>query len=207
MTKKIVVPGELIGENSRALGEHVYKLDNKVYSDSVGIVNENESRVDVVPLSGVYKPKQNDFVIGVVLEEKATGYVVDINSFYPLYLSKKDVYKPVRSKAVISARVYKVNEVNEVILSDVREFQGGEIIDVTPVKVPRIIGKSESMLKVLKDNTGASIFVGRNGRVWMKGENLDLVTKGIRMIEKLSHTSNLTNKVDEFLKGELNGRK
>jgi len=73
---------------------------------------------------------------------------------------------------------------------------------VTPVKVPRLIGKNGSMLQVLKDGTGSNILVGRNGRVWVKDGNTRLLKRAIQKIEDESHLSNLTNSVKEFLEKE-----
>jgi exosome complex component RRP4 len=91
---------------------------------------------------------------------------------------------------------------NEVDLARPRIFFGGEIISVSPVKVPRIIGKNGSMLEVLKKGTGSNVMVGRNGRIWVKGGNIPLLVKAIEKIETEAHLNNLTNRVGEFLDAE-----
>ncbi|MCR4369317.1 MAG: hypothetical protein NUV67_05425, partial [archaeon] len=50
-----------------------------------------------------------------------------------------------------------------------------------------------------KDGTGSSIIVGRNGRVWAKGGNLDLLRKAIEKIEAEAHMEHLTNRMEEFI--------
>ena len=74
------------------------------------------------------------------------------------------------------------------------------MIEVSPAKVPRIIGKNGSMLKVLMDGSGSNLIVGRNGWVWAKGGNVQLFIEAVELIERESHLSNLTNRVAAFLK-------
>lgn len=200
--KKIVVPGEQIETSAKVLGDHVYKVNDKIYSDSLGIVSDSTSRVEVVPLAGCYIPKMNDFIIGVIIEERPNGYIMDVNGAYPVFINKKDLRNDLKIKTIASAKVFKINEVGEISVSEVREFLGGDILTVSPVKVPRIIGKNESMLKILKDNTQMSIYVGKNGYLWIKGENSEKLISAIEMIASLAHTSNLTNKIEAYLKGD-----
>ena len=62
-----------------------------------------------------------------------------------------------------------------------------------------IIGKNGSMLEVLRRGTNSNFVVGRNGRVWAKGGNTQLLFKAIKKIEDEAHLSNLTNKMSDFL--------
>ncbi|MFH1255713.1 MAG: exosome complex protein Rrp4 [Candidatus Diapherotrites archaeon] len=197
--KKIVVPGELVTEERKRAGSHVYMQEGKIYSDVLGLVNESASEASVVPLEGCYMPLEGDVIIGVIVAEKFSGYNANINSFYPAFISKKELRDPLRNGNVLSAQVMKVNELNEVDLSRPRVFFGGEIISVSPVKVPRIIGKNGSMLEVLKNGTGCNLMVGRNGRIWVKGGNIPLLVQAIDKIEREAHLDNLTNRMAAFL--------
>ncbi len=199
MVKRIVIPGELVTEERKKLGSHVFVRDGKIYSDSMGLVNDEADYASVVPLEGKYLPMVNDVVIGVITGEKFSGYTVDINSFYPSFVSKKELREVLKPGSVVSAKILKVNELNEVDLGSVRLFFGGEIIQVSPVKVPRLIGKEGSMLNVIREGTGSNIIVGRNGRVWAKGGNLDLLRKAVQKIDDEAHLDNLTNRVSGFL--------
>lgn len=198
--KKIVIPGDLITEERKRLGSHVFIENGKIYSDVVGITETSAPSASVIPLRGKYLPMQDDLVVGVVIGEKFSGYTVEINSFYNSFISKKEIREQLNPGSVISAKTASVNEVNEVELADVRIFYGGEVIKVSPVKVPRLIGKSGSMLNVLKEGTGCSLIVGRNGLVWIKGGDIALAVSAIRKIENEAHLSNLTNKIEAFLK-------
>lgn len=198
--KKIVVPGELLTEERKKLGQHVFVQNGKVYSDALGITYPSSSVAYVVPLSGRYLPQRDDLLVGIVKQETMKGYMVDINSIYPCYLAADKVRDKLSIGSVISAKVDSVNEMNEADLFDVRVFYGGEVIQVTPSKVPRVIGKNGSMLTVLKEGTGCNLLVGRNGWVWVKGGDSKMLSDALRLIESEAHKDNLTVKVEEFLK-------
>jgi exosome complex component RRP4 len=205
--KNIVIPGELITEERKRLGQNVFVENGKVYSNSLGIVNPESDSASVVALRGKYVPRRNDIVVGLVLQETFNGYILEINSFYNCFLQKDALPRDfsrqsLKRGTVISAKVVDVDEINEASLDDGRVFFGGKILEITPVKIPRIIGKQGSMLAVIKEETGCNILAGRNGRIWVKNGNVDLAIKGIRMIEENSHKSNLTNDVQAYLKKE-----
>ncbi len=198
--KKIVVPGDLITDERKKLGQHVFVENGKVYSDTLGISYPDSSVAYVVPLHGNYIPQRDDLVIGVVSRETVKGYMVNINSIYESYIPEDSVRDRLKRGSIVSAKVGDVNELNEADLFDVRVFYGGEIISVPPTKIPRLIGKNGSMLNVLKNGTGCSLLAGRNGWVWVKGGDAMLLTDAVRLIEKEAHLDNLTTKVEEFLK-------
>ena len=59
------------------------------------------------------------------------------------------------------------------------------------------------MLATLKKYTNCWIFVGQNGRIWIKGEDekVNLLIKAIRKIEKEAHTFGLTQRIIKMLGG------
>jgi exosome complex component RRP4 len=87
------------------------------------------------------------------------------------------------------------------------KIKGGQIINVEPSKVPRIIGKKGSMISLLKKYTKCRIFVGQNGRIWVDGDDdgIKKVSKTIDMIENEALSYGLTNKIEELLKKEAKG--
>ncbi|PIN85411.1 MAG: hypothetical protein COV47_02305 [Candidatus Diapherotrites archaeon CG11_big_fil_rev_8_21_14_0_20_37_9] len=199
MAKRLVVPGELVTEERKKLGSHVYISEGKIYSDSIGLVDDESNFASVVPLEGKYLPQVNDLVLGVISSEKFAGYVVDINSFYPSFISKKELREMLKPGSVVSAKVLKVNELNEVDLGSIRTFFGGEILTISPVKIPRVIGRDCSMLNVLKAGTKSNLIVGKNGWIWAKGGDTDLLKKAIDKIGAEAHMSNLTQRMSDFL--------
>ena len=195
----IVIPGQLVSEERKKAGDHVFVREGKMYSDALGILYDAPDVVFVVPLSGKYLPRSGDLIIGIIRGEKFALYEVEINSLYSSILLKRDLPENYRLGAVISAKIGRVNEMNEADVEFPRMFFGGEVIQVSPVKVPRIIGKNGSMLAVLKEGTGTNFMIGRNGYVWMKDGNIPLAIKAIEKIEREAHAHNLTHAMEEFL--------
>jgi exosome complex component RRP4 len=140
---------------------------------------------------------------------------VDINSPYPSTLHVNQVPWNVEfgetanylcTGDAIIAKTIMVDETRKIEISmdekGSRKIEDGTIIEVQPSKVPRVIGKSGSMISLLKKYSNCWIFVGQNGRIWIKGdqEKVALVTKAVRTIEKEAHTMGLTNRTEELLK-------
>ncbi|MCH7902423.1 hypothetical protein IIC68_01590 [archaeon] len=197
--KRLIIPGELVTEERKKLGSHVFVREGKIYSDSIGLVNDESDFASVVPLEGKYMPRVGDLVIGIIGEEKFSVYMVDVNSFYKTVVSKRDLREPLKAGSVVSAKISKVTELNEIDLQNPRVLFGGQIIDVNPVKIPRIIGREASMLNIIKDGTKSNIIVGRNGRLWAKGGDLELLKKVVQKIQDEAHLENLTNKIQDYL--------
>ncbi|MCX8190244.1 MAG: KH domain-containing protein [Candidatus Diapherotrites archaeon] len=201
MEYKVVVPGELISESRLKLGQHVFIENGKIYAETVGIARTDKGIARVVALQGRYIPKIGDLVIGVVVSEEYSVYAVDVNSFYYSFIPKEEIRVLLRKGNIISAKVSKINEINEISLTNVRVLYGGEILLVEPTKVPRIIGKNASMIKLLQNSTRCSIIVGMNGILWAKGteQGIELLKKALDKIERESHLGNLTLKIQKML--------
>ena len=211
--RQIVIPGEALPDD-RA-GKNVYTKDGKNYSTVVGIVNQVNGYVNVVPLKGVYNPKVGDSVIGTVKDIASSLWVIDINSPYSALLTlsegvnefvdltKSDLTKYYDYGDVIFGKISSVTKTKTVFMSmkqrGARKLVGGRIIKVTPSKVPRIIGKGGSMVEMIKKKTNTHIVVGQNGIVWIKGEKRERAIEAIIQIEKYSHMEGLTNYISEFL--------
>ncbi|MFQ5976358.1 MAG: KH domain-containing protein, partial [Candidatus Hydrothermarchaeales archaeon] len=75
------------------------------------------------------------------------------------------------------------------------------ILEISPAKVPRVIGKKNSMISMIKRETGCQIVVGQNGKVWVDGkeESVNIVAETIKKIEKEAHTPGLTNRVKDMI--------
>jgi len=202
MEGKLVIPGELIADKRMKLGPHVFVENGKIYSDVVGLAKIDRGIARVVPLQGKYMPKAGDVVIGIVVSEEYSYYIIDINSFYYSFVPKEEIRIPLRKGTIVSAKIVKVDEINAATLSNIRVFRGGEVLTISPVKVPRVIGKNASMLNLLKRGTACSLMVGMNGRIWAKGGNIELLKKALAKIERESHLSNLTLRIQKMLEKE-----
>ena len=219
MERKIVIPGTPVGSaDQHKPGRGTFKEGNMIYSNLLGILEERSEYLNVISLSGVYDPVEGDTVIGIVEEASKRNWLLDINAPYPALLRVDEVpwrveygetAKYINTGEVIVANVAFVNEARNIELSmrgnHSKKVDEGIIVDVQPSKVPRVIGKNGSMVALLREHTGCWIFVGQNGRVWIKGDDdkMSLLEAAINKIEREAHTSGLTNKIEEFLKREV----
>lgn len=216
MDKKLAVPGDFLSDDANLADEGTYVEDGKVFSSVFGVASF-KNRIRVVPLSGKYIPRPGDMVIGIVTEVSFSNWIVDIRSPYegllhisefPRRIESADMSRYLTVGDSITALVKDVdaNMKVELTLNDQRsrQIKEGRIIEVTPSKVPRLIGKSGSMIAMLKNETKCNIFIGQNGRIWLTGrdKDLDLAVKAISKIERESHTSGLTDRIIKFLKEE-----
>ncbi len=216
MDKKLVIPGEFLSDDANLADEGTYVEEGKVFSSVFGIASL-KNHVRVVPLSGKYIPRQGDMIIGIITEVTFSNWIVDIRSPYdgllhisefPRRIDNTDMSKYLKVGDAIITLVTDVDPSMkvELTLNDqrLRHIKEGRIIDVTPSKVPRLIGRSGSMIAMLKNETNCNIFIGQNGRVWITGKDkdLELAVKAILKIEKESHVSGLTDRLTRFLKEE-----
>ncbi|MCK4497651.1 RNA-binding protein [Candidatus Bathyarchaeota archaeon] len=222
--RQLVAPGDLLAEGNYFAGENTFKNEEKVYSTSIGLVEFQERRVFVVALKAFYVPRVEDIVIGGVIDVTIGGWIVDINSPYPALLRASDVmersYRPQRNNLtsifdigdILIAKIVSYDRTRDPLLtvreSDLGKVTRGQIVEIVPSKIPRLIGKKGSMITTIKSETGCHIVIGQNGRVLVSGktvENEQLAIMAIQKVEEESHTSGLTNRVAELLK-ERSGR-
>ncbi|HEY9204627.1 MAG TPA: exosome complex RNA-binding protein Rrp4 [Candidatus Methanoperedens sp.] len=220
MDKKLVIPGEFLSDNAELADEGTYVEEGKVFSSVFGIASV-KNHIRVVPLSGKYIPRRGDLIIGTITEVAFSNWIVDIRSPYegllhisefPRRIESADMSKYLKVGDSIMALVKDVDAKMkvELTLNDQRSkpIRDGRIIEVTPSKVPRLIGRSGSMIAMLKNETSCSIFIGQNGRVWITGKDkgMDLAVRAVLKIERETHISGLTDRIAGFLK-EQKGEK
>lgn len=198
--KRIVLPGELLLDKVTKLGTNVFTKDNNVYSSVLGIYNGSNDYISVIPLNGPYVPEINDAIVCVVKNVTNNGYIVDVNSHTNCFLPKSLITRELKIGQILFARVKAVvdNDVTE--LDNVNILPLGNIISVSSVKIPRIIGKNDSMLNVLKTHTQSNILVGKNGWIWFISKKENLLKNAINTIIENSQKSNLTNTIETYLK-------
>ncbi len=214
--REIVIPSQLLGDvKNKKAGRGTFVEKGKIYAEVLGILNANSNYINVVPLKGRYDPIENDFVIGIVEEPMASSWLVNINAAYPALLHVNEVpwdvdfgetERYLNHGDSLMAKVLQVDQEKklQITLNDrnLYKIKGGQIIEVEPSKVPRIIGKKGSMITLLKKYTKCRIFVGQNGRIWIDGDEdgIKKVTDTIKMIEDESLAYGLTNRIEELLK-------
>ena len=198
--KRIVIPGELITDQRKKVGENVYIHENQIHSSVLGLLNETDDFVSIVPLNGPYIPQENDPVVCVVRNVTANGYIIDVNSHSDCFFPKSMITRELKIGQMLFARVKGVDGVEVSELDNINILPDGLIYPVSSVKIPRIIGKNDSMLNILKKYTSSNILVGRNGWIWYVSKNGILLEKALSLIVDNSQKSNLTNTIEEYLK-------
>lgn len=211
--KQVVLPGDLVAEDPTLAGEGTYVEGEKVFSLHHGIV-ESKDGVRVIPLNGRYLPMPGDTVIGLVTDVQFSGWRVDIGGPVSAFLKPEDHFarverggldKHLRPGDLLLGRVARVAPdmkidltLNEPDLTVIRE---GQVIEVDPSRVRRIIGRGGSMIRLLKRKYKCNIVVATNGRVWVRGPDSEVegALKTLRLIEAEAHTSGLTNRIATLL--------
>lgn len=216
--KHVVIPGDTLAEGMDFLpGKGAYREGDHILSSRLGLMNVNGRIVNVIPLSGRYVPRRDDVVIGFIKDMSYSSWFVDVGYAYEASLSMKDATADFIERGsslsdyfavgeVILTRVSNVTKEGNIDLTmkgpGLRKLTGGKILEITSSKIPRVVGKQGSMISLIKDKTGCSIFAGQNGRIWIRGpspESEKVATDAILLINEKAHTSGLTERVGEFL--------
>ncbi len=216
--RELIIPGEVVSEESGKLpGENTFKEGEKILSNRYGIVESSGKLVKVIPVSGVFVPRRGNVVIAQVVDISFNGWISDIDtahsSFLPVaevpkYLDKTQLTEFLDIGEFYTAKIKSVKTKGVDLTLDGRglgKLEGGMIMKINPHKVPRVIGKEGSMIKIIKDETNCRITVGQNGIIWIKGEEVEdeiLTKKALLFITEKSLESGLTDKVQKFLKEE-----
>ena len=223
--KQLVTPGEPLAEGDFLAGENTYKEANRVYASRIGLADVDNKKVNVVALRAFYLPKVGDIVIGTVSEVGFNGWTIDIEAPYSALLRASEVlsrqFKPqsdelsqvLNTGDLIVAKIASYDRSHDPQLAvsepGLGKITRGQIMRVTPTKIPRVIGKKGSMISTIKQETDCQIILGVNGVILVTGKNRedeDLAMMAIRKIEEESHISGLTDRITQLLKEEKTKR-
>lgn len=221
--REIVIPGEIIKSGEDILpGEGTKREGKNIVAVKFGLKDEQDRLVKVIPLSGIYVPRRGNLVIGRVSDISFNGWMMDINapynSFLPLmecprFFRTDDLSEYFDIGDMIACKIESIKRKGVDLTikgKGLGKLEGGMIIAINSNKVPRVIGKEGSMIKIIKDATGCDITVGQNGIVWVRGEKVDnelLAKESIFFIANHSFINGLTDKVKEFLDNKLGEKK
>jgi len=214
--RQVVIPGQILGEfPTFKPGRGTFVENQKIYAERLGVLNIQDTFINIIPLKGRYDPIVGDFVIGVVEEASASHWMVDINAPYPAMLHVHEVpweiefadtEKYLNTGDTILAKVLTIDESKklQITLNDRNLFKlkGGHLIEFEPSVYRRIMGKKYSMIEIIQKYTRCRIKVGKNGRIWIDGdaEGIERVAQAISKIESEAITFGLTDRIEELLK-------
>jgi exosome complex component RRP4 len=228
--RKLVTPGDLLGEGDYVPGFNTYKKENKIYATRIGLTDYEGKQINVVALKAFYIPAVGDLVLGKVVDVGFTGWEVDILAPYFATLRASDTIG--RSFNLMRDDLPSIFDVGDQILCEVAAYdrtrdplltvrkrglgkiKEGQIIRIIPAKIPRIIGKKGSMISLIKKWTDCMITVSQNGQILIRGKSPEdeaLAIKTIRKVEQEAHTNGLTDRITVMLQKERrveeNGKK
>lgn len=219
--KDLVTPGDLLAEGDYTVGDNVYTEGDKIYAAKVGLVDQENRKVYVVALNSFYVPFVGDLVIGKVVEVGFGNWTIDIKAPYLATLRASDTLnRPFNPQRDDLPSVFDVGDLILAVIVDydrtrnplltvrklgLGKITRGQIGEVTPSKIPRVIGRKGSMVNMLKKETGCQITVGQNGLILVRGKTIEgekLALMAIRKIEQEAHISGLTERVTEMIQKE-----
>ena len=221
--RKYVIPGDVVTTGPFRPEQNVILEGNKIISTSIGISEIYDDSVKVIPLTGKYIPKINDLVIGKVISHTSLSWELDINSCYVGFLPAQDVFgrdfsahadeltSKLKTGDLVAARIANFDRTRDPLVTisdrDLGKIDSGDLVKISPSKIPRLIGKRGTMIQTIEMATNAAITIGQNGWVVVlceSTEGLLKAKKAIQMIDEKAHVANLTDQVKEMLesKGE-----
>jgi len=223
ITRKQVIPGDVIASGDYRYGSYIEKRGSDYIALRIGLGEVSSEGVKLIPLTGPYLPHVDDQVVGKVIDMSGFGWEIDINSSFFGYLPASFVFGRDFSPAThdLSSKF----KVGDLLLCKIEAFDRsrdpqisirgpglgkvpkGEIVKISPTKVPRLIGRKGYMVNMISAQTGCELKVGQNGLVVVSGppEGILKAANAIKMIEEEAHLADLTTKVQNFLGAEAQG--
>jgi len=214
--REITIPGEKIVSGKEYLpGDGTRRENDDIVAGRFGLADISGRLVRVIPLSGIFMPRLGNVIIGRVVDITFNGWIIDMNAPYLAFLSLMEFSRYVRGDLtehmdigdMVVAKVYAIKHKGIDLTVKSRglgKLEGGMIIYINSNKVPRVIGREGSMIKLIKDNTNCEIVVGQNGVVWISGDNVENELKAkeaIMFVVNKSYVGGLTEKVKEYFEG------
>ena len=214
---QFVLPGDVIVTGDYRPEQNVILEGNRLMSTAIGFSEIKDDLVTVTPLTGLYTPKTDDLIIGKIISHNALSWVVDINSYYSGILTASDIFGKDYSASrddlslklntcdIILARIANVGS-RDPLLTIIGEKLGkidsGELVKISPAKIPRLLGKHKSMIQSIETSTNATITVGQNGFIILKCDDsagLQKAIESIKMIGVTHHDDSIEEKIQNIL--------
>ncbi len=194
--QRIVVPGEELADKPLRIDNTIID-GGRTYSTLMALYDD-EKKI-LTPLEGLWYPRGGDNVIGIIEEDKFNVYTVALDAPYRGLIFSKDVEGDLIAGDIIEATVKELDKTKTAMLARPRRLSGGKILYLKPSKIPRVLGRGNTMIRQLSMETQSNIKVGMNGLIWLNGGNMDLATRAILTIQDEAHTNGLTERVKSML--------
>ena len=216
--KRHVIPGEVIVSGPYRAEQNTVMEGNNILATTIGLSDVHDGSVRVIPLTGGYYPKDDDLVIGKIISHSAMSWEVDINSCYSGMLPATDVFgrdfsshsddlsSKLRKGDLIATRIVNSDKTRDPLLTisgrELGKIDYGELVEISPSKVARLIGKRGSMIQMIESATRAQITIGQNGLIVIACEDSDGLLRAINaveLVEEKAHVADLTDRISEML--------
>ncbi len=194
--KKLVVPGEILSDKPLRL-DHTIVEGGKTCSTIIGLYDDQKN--SLIPVEGLWYPQPGEKIVGIVEEAKLNTDAIALNAPYKGLIISKFTEGNLVNGDIVEATVKDIDKTGTIILIRPRVLNGGKVLAIRPSKVPRVLGKNDTMVRQIMEGTKSSISVGMNGLVWIKGGNSDLATDAIMRIQEESHVSGLTERIAKMV--------
>jgi exosome complex component RRP4 len=215
--EQFVLPGDIIVTGDYQPEQNVILEGDRLMSTAIGFSEIKDDLVTVTPLTGLYTPKTDDLVVGKIVSHNALSWEVNINSYYPGILTAFDIFGKDYSASrddlslklntgdIILARIANVNSRDPLITitgENLGKIDSGELVKISPAKIPRLTEKNGSMIETIEGSTNATITVGQNGLIILKCDNsagLKKAIASIKMIGMIQYDVNIEDKIQNIL--------
>ncbi|HXQ92374.1 MAG TPA: exosome complex RNA-binding protein Rrp4 [Nitrososphaerales archaeon] len=215
--RKYVIPGEVVARGNVRADLNVMRVDDQLIATRVGMAEIGHDVVRVIALSGPYIPRIDDLVVGKIIDYSAFAWEVDINSCFFGILPAASVfgrdYSPAKDSLtdklrvgdMIASRVIAFDRTRDPLLSisgpGLGRIPRGQVVKISPAKVPRLIGKKGSMIKTIEAGTKSRMLIGQNGVVVIVGSPDDTIRaiRAVNLVEEEAHSPDLTERVQTLL--------
>jgi len=214
---QFVLPGDVIVTGDYSPEQNVILDGDRLMSTAVGFSEIEDNLVTVTPLTGLYTPKTDDLVVGKIVSHNALSWEVNINSYYPGILTAFDIFGKDYSASrddlslklntgdIILARIANVNSRDPLLTitgENLGKIDSGELVKISPAKIPRLTEKNGSMIETIEGSTNATITVGQNGLIILKCDDsagLKKAIASIKMIGMIQYEVNIEDKIQNIL--------
>jgi len=214
---QFVLPGDVIVTGDYQPEQNVILEGDRLMSTAIGFSEIKDDLVTVTPLTGLYTPKTDDLVVGKIVSHNALSWEVNINSYYPGILTAFDIFGKDYSASrddlslklntgdIILARIANVNSRDPLITitgENLGKIDSGELVKISPTKIPRLTEKNGSMIETIEGSTNATITVGQNGLIILKCDNsagLKKAIASVKMIGMIQYEVNIEDKIQNIL--------
>jgi exosome complex component RRP4 len=206
---EVVTPGQVLTDDARKAGNHTYVYGGKVYSAVTGVVSLRNAKINIIPAKGPYRPQEDDSVIGIIIDIKPNMYEVDLGWHVIGLMKSRSKRRRTSLGLQIGDVIYtsvKYCGIRGVFLDggeSLKKIDRGLLVTISPVKIPRLIGKKGSMLSLLKRETDCQFYVGRNGLIAIVGQDSKhefAAASAIKLIEEESHIKGLSDRVSAHIR-------